>query len=96
MIRIFKNYLAPQKTAILGIFIKKGNDSIDVVQYEMAKEWASIAVPQKMNISKKLGGYASDGQKSFYESSANYANLASTKKVRDILTRISQYHHGKK
>lgn len=94
--RIFKDYLAPQKRAILGSFIKEGNHSIDVVQYEMAKEWASIAVPQGMNISKKLGGYASDGQKSFYESSANHANLASTKKVRDILTKISQYHQGKK
>lgn len=90
--RIFREYLIPTKRPTLGAFVLKGDGTVQLAQYEASKEWASIATPSGLKISKKNGGYVSDGTKSFYESKANHANLGSTKMVKEILEKILKYH----
>ncbi|MDC4624670.1 LysM peptidoglycan-binding domain-containing protein [Acinetobacter baumannii] len=90
--RIFREYLIPSKRPTLGAFVLDGKGTVQLAQYEASKEWASIATPHGMKISKKNGGYVSDGTKSFYESKANHANMGSTKMVKEILEKILKYH----
>lgn len=94
--KIFREYLIPSKRPKLGNFVLKGVGNSKDAQYEVAKEWASIATPQGYKIGESCGGYVSDGYKSYYESSANHANKNSTKMVEKILEKISQYHHQNK
>lgn len=90
--RIFREYLIPSKRPTLGAFVLDGKGTVQLAQYEASKEWASIATPHGLKISKKNGGYVSDGTKSFYESKANHANMGSTKMVKEILEKILKYH----
>ncbi|WP_336722459.1 LysM peptidoglycan-binding domain-containing protein [Acinetobacter soli] len=90
--RIFREYLIPSKRPILGAFVLQGKGTVQLAQYEASKEWASIATPEGLKISKTNGGYVSDGTKSFYESKANHANQRSTKMVKEILEKIFKYH----
>ncbi|MFW1985171.1 LysM peptidoglycan-binding domain-containing protein [Acinetobacter guillouiae] len=94
--RIFREYLIPTKRPILGDFVLKGIGTAKNAQFEAAKEWASVATPEGLAISKKYGGYISDGTKSYYESKANHANPGSTKMVKQILEKIYQYHQQHK
>ncbi|CAM4359182.1 LysM peptidoglycan-binding domain-containing protein [Acinetobacter pragensis] len=94
--KIFREYLIPSKRPKLGDFVLKGVGNSKDAQYEAAKEWASIATPQGYKVGKSCGGYVSDGNKSYYESSANHANKNSTKMVKAILEKISQYHQQNK
>lgn len=94
--RIFREYLIPTKRPKLGDFVLKGIGTLNNAQFEAAKEWASIATPEGLAISKKYGGYISDGTKSYYESRANHANPESTKMVKQILEKIYQYHQQHK
>lgn len=94
--RIFREYLIPTKRPNLGKFVLKGIGTAQNAQFEAAKEWASIATPEGLAISKKYGGYISDGKKSYYESRANHANPDSTKMVKQILDKIYQYHQQHK
>lgn len=94
--RIFREYLIPTKRPILGDFVLKGIGTAKNAQFEAAKEWASVATPEGLAISKKYGGYISDGTKSYYESKANHANQGSTKMVKQILEKIYQYHQQHK
>lgn len=90
--RIFREYLIPSKRPTLGAFVLHGKGTVQLAQYEASKEWASIATPNGLKISKKNGGYVSDGTKSFYESKANHANMGSTKMVKEILENFLKYH----
>ncbi|WP_201552002.1 LysM peptidoglycan-binding domain-containing protein [Psychrobacter fjordensis] len=94
--RIFREYLVI-KQPLLKKFIKKGTGSIDDAQQGAAQEWASIGLPKNgtnMNDERPVliqkGGGMYTG---FYESRTNHANAESTKKVREILTKIYYYHH---
>jgi hypothetical protein len=40
--------------------------SADKFQYNLSKEWASIAVPAGYAVSPKIGGYISDGNTTYY------------------------------
>ncbi len=94
--RMFREYLVI-KQKLLKDFIKDGKGSIDDAQQGAAQEWASIGLPKngtnmngKRPVLIKKGGGMYTG---YYESKTNHANAESTKKVREILTKIYHYHH---
>jgi hypothetical protein len=88
--RVFRDFLFDQ-TPGLSNFVKKGRGSVDDAQYAAARQWASIAVPNGLKISKDYGGAVSDGTTSYYEEPGqNGANMKSTNKLREILIEIEQ------
>jgi hypothetical protein len=62
----------------LARFIKQRIGTVDDAQYAASKEWASIAAPSGLPIKN---GTISDGTLSYYESSANRANMNSTNRL---------------
>ena len=96
--RIFREYLVI-KQPLLRKFIQKGEGSIDDAQLGASREWASIGLPKNKrdkhgklptlvkNTSDIYTGYHNDG--------TNHVSKSSTRKVREILTKIHGYHQSK-
>lgn len=88
--RVYRDFLFDQ-TPGLSNFVKKGYGSVDDAQYAAARQWASIAVPKGLRISKDYGGTVSDGTMSYYEQPGqNGANMKSTNKLRAVLEEVEQ------
>lgn len=81
--RVFREFLFQKAGGgKLSAFVQEGEGTIEDAQLAAAKEWASIAVPKNHKIKN---GTLSDGTVSYYQSGANSANQASTKKLVEIL-----------
>jgi hypothetical protein len=83
------------QTPGLSDFVKKGKGSVDEAQLAAARQWASIAVPKGLRISKDHGGLVSDGTLSYYEDPGqNGANMKSTNKLRAVLEEVQQLRNS--
>lgn len=82
------NYLLLTKRPNLAHFLKTGQN-INAAVHDVAKEWASFAVPSGMSRDKGLG--RSNGKQSYY-ASGNKANMEATAKVWTVMRAIESYY----
>lgn len=96
--RIFREYLVI-KQPLLRKFIQKGEGSIDDAQLGASREWASIGLPKnKRDKHGKLPTLikdTSDIYTGYHNDGTNNVSKSSTRKVREILTKIHDYHQYK-
>lgn len=90
---IARNYLilGPKRPALRD-FIMYGRGTVQDAQYDAAREWASIGVPNNecINACKRK----SDGYTSFYAGKNNAASRPGTDTVVAILNKIGQWHQA--
>ena len=82
------NYLLFTKRSNLAHFLKTGQN-INAAVHDLAKEWASFAVPSGMSRNKGLG--LSNGRQSYY-GNGNAANMEATAAVWTVLRAIESYY----
>lgn len=86
--------------ARIGKFVKYGTGSVSDAQYNLSKEWASIAIPPsyKSRYGRYIGpASCPNGKKgvSFYQGNGNNAAFCTmTNNLTAVLTKIKQVHSG--